>query len=73
MISAVDNHIRSYEDVIAYMDVRMCRYQGTTIHEYPVTEVDVLRKFKDSTLTNVQARTARTKKTPKKYPAAPEN
>ena len=26
VITAVDNHIRSYENVIAYMDVRTCRY-----------------------------------------------
>ena len=26
VIATVDNHIRSYENVIAYMDVRMCRY-----------------------------------------------
>ncbi len=26
VITAVDNHIRSYENIIAYMDVRTCRY-----------------------------------------------
>ena len=26
VIATVDNHIRSYENVIAYMDVRTCRY-----------------------------------------------
>ena len=48
MIGTVYNHIRSYENVIAYMDVRTCRYYCTTIHKYSVPEVDALWKFKDS-------------------------
>ena len=73
MITTVDNHIRSYENVIAYMDVRTCRYYGTTIHKYPIPEVNALWKFKDSTLRNIQVRTARTQTTLKKDPAAPVN
>ncbi len=73
MITTVDNHIRSYENVIAYIDVRTCRYQCTTIHKYSVPEVDALRKFKNSTLRNIQVRTARTQTTLKKDPAAPVN
>lgn len=73
VIAAVDNHIRSYENVITYLDVRTCRYYGTAIHEYSVPEVDALREFKDDTLRNVQVRTARTQTALKKYPAAQAN
>jgi hypothetical protein len=58
VIATVDNHIRSYKNVIAYLDVRTCRNYGAAIHEYSVSEVDALREFKQDTLRNVQARTA---------------
>jgi hypothetical protein len=48
-LSQVDNHIRSYENVITYMNVGTCRYQCTTIHKYPVPELDALWKLKDGT------------------------
>ncbi len=73
VIATVDNHIRSYENVIAYLDIPTCRYQGTAINEYSVPQVDALREFKDDTLRNYQVRTARTQTTPEKYPAAPAN
>lgn len=73
VIAAVDNHIRSNKNVIAYLDVRTCRYYCTAIHEYSVPEVDALREFKDDTLRNVQVRTARTQTALKKYPAALPN
>ena len=54
VITAVDNYIRSDENVIAYTDVRACRYYRATIHKYSVPEVDALWEFKDNTLGNVQ-------------------
>jgi hypothetical protein len=73
VIATVDNHIRSYKNVITYLDVRTCRYYRTAIHEYSVAEVDALREFKDDTLRNLQVRTARAQTAPEKYPAAPAN
>jgi hypothetical protein len=64
VITTVDNHIRSYENVITYMNVGTCRYQCTTIPKYPVPELDALWKLKDGTLRNIQFRTARTQTTP---------
>jgi hypothetical protein len=73
VITTVDNHIRSNENVITYMNVRACRYQCAAIHKYPVPELDALWKLKYRTLRNIQFRTARTQTTLKKYPAAPAN
>jgi hypothetical protein len=73
VITTVDNYIRSYENVITYMNVGTCRYQCATIHKYPVPDLDALWKLKDGTLGNIQFRTARTQTTLKKYPATPAN